>query len=393
MVLVMERKVSIQIGIALVVVAIILWLELRHPFPKFRLATLILIFALLVDLAIAAKGKIRNALIVLASLAFGFSIAEGAAGAVPAHSVLSIERGWSVRQPIMGWGPERAGTFHAEMRDPRDNSIIYDTNYTFDSDLLRHTISAESGPTIVFFGDSFTFGDGVKNDETLPQVFADLLDRKVRVLNLALTGYSPQQFLREMETSRFDSVIGPDPKLFVFLTAPWHAERTSCKAYWTPHAPRYALEDGRVVYKGECNDGASLLLREWLENTAVYRWVIEPYRHQANHADIELYVSVLEAAVKMAKEKYGVPTLIPYLRVPKAYLQATGFTDDEIMQRLREAGAIVIDASLFDAEAAGQRISIKGDGHPTPLANRLRAQMIKTAIDQKLSNILLSDAK
>ena len=215
----------------------------------------------------------------------------------------------------------------------------------------------------------------------------------MRVLNLALTGYSPQQFLREMETSRFDSVIGPDPTLFVFLTAPWHAERTSCKAYWTPHAPLYALEEGRIVYKGECNEGASLVLREWLENFSAYRKLIEPYRHQVNRADVELYVSVLEAAVKMAKDKYGVPVVIPYLRVPPEYLQASGFTDDAIMARLMSSGAIVVDASLQKEEAAGAQISIKGDGHPTPYANHVRAEMIRTAVAEKLSGVALSDAK
>lgn len=371
----------------------ILWLELKHPFPQFRLVALALLFALFANLAVAAAGRTRNALIVLASLAFGFGVAEAASNGVRGGAALNIERNWSQRQPIMGWGPEKAGIFHAEMRDTSDNSIIYATDYAFDGDLLRHTISANSGPTVAFFGNSFTFGDGVRNDETLPQAFADLYDRKLRVLNLAFTGYGPQQFLREMETGRFDKVIGPEPKLFVFLTSPWHAERTSCKAYWTAHAPLYALENGRVVYKGECNEGASLLLREWLDNFGFYRALIDPWRHKVSHADVELYVSELEAAVKMAREKYGVPTIIPYLRVPKDYLQASGFTDDAIMERLAAAGAIVIDASLRDEAAAGHQISIRIDGHPTPYANRVRATQIKAAIGDSFSNVLLSDAK
>ncbi len=391
----MARKISSLTRLALVplLIAAIVLLELKHPFPKFRLATLILVFALFADLASIARGYARNALVVLASLAFGLSVAEGAAGAIPAHSVLNIERGWAVRQPVMGWGPEKAGTYHAKMIDPSDNSIIYETDYTFDSDLLRHTDSAESGPAIVFFGDSFTFGDGLKNNETLPQDFADLTGRKFRVLNLALTGYSPQQFLREMETGRYDKVIGPDPKLFVFLTAPWHAERTSCKAYWTAHAPFYALQDGRVVFKGECNEGLSLYWREWLGDSALYSSLIDPWRHTVNHNDLERYVSVLEAAVKLAKQKYGVATIIPYLRVPDKYLQGTGFTDDAIMQRLTGAGAIVIDASLEKEKAAGEQISIRIDGHPTAYANRVRAAQIKAAIDEKLPGVLLADAK
>ncbi len=381
---------SFKLAVILVAIGLIVWLELKHPFPAFRLATLILVFASLVHLAIMLRGKPRDFVVVLASLAFGLAVAEGVAAAIPPSASNNITRGWSVRQPIMGWGPEHPGTFHAEKRDLKTNAVIYKAEYIIDSNLLRETHSIDSGPTIVFFGDSYTFGDGVENDETLPQVFADSLQPKQRVLNLAFTGYSPQQFLREMETGRFDSIIGPDPKLFIFLTAPWHAERTSCKVFWAPYAPYYALENGRVVYKGKCNEGASLVLREWLEGSVAYRWLIEPYRHQVDHHDVDLYVSVLETAVKMAKEKYGVRTLIPYMRVPPEYLRASGFTDDAIIDRLKNAGAIVIDASLQKEEKAGAVIGIPGDGHPTPLANQLRAEMIKNYISENFSNVLAS---
>ena len=222
-----------------------------------------------------------------------------------------------------------------------------------------------------------------RNDEALPQAFADLIDRKLHVLNLALTGYSPQQFLREMETGRYDKVIGPDPKVFVFLTAPGTPSEPRAR----PTGPRtrrvYELENGSVVYRGECNAGLSLWLRDWLEDSAAYRRAVDTWRHRVSHDDVDLYVSELEAAVKMARAKYGVPTIIPYLSVPKQYLEGTGFTDELIMQRLRDAGAIVIESSLKNEEAAGHQISIRIDGHPTPYANRLRAAQIKAAIDEK----------
>ncbi len=391
----MARKLffSLKLAVLPILIGLIVWLELKHPFLAFRLATLILVFFLLVYLATIRSGKTRDFMVVLAALAFGLSIAEGVANLSARGTILNITRGWSVRQPIMGWGPERPGTFHAEMTAPTTHALIYKADYTIDSDLLRQTHSVQSGPAIVFFGDSYTFGDGVQDDETLPQVFADSLDPKQRVVNLAFTGYSPQQFLREMETGRFDSIIGSNPQLFVFLTAAWHAERTSCKAFWTPYAPRYALENGVVVYKGQCNEGANLHLREWLEGSAAYRMLIEPYRHQVNHGDVEVYVSVLEAAVKMAKDKYGVRTLIPFLRVPPEYLRASGFSDDGIMTRLRNAGAIVIDASLRKEQQAGAVIGIPGDGHPSPYANRVRAEMIKNYISENMSNVLVSGLK
>ncbi|MGH6849635.1 MAG: SGNH/GDSL hydrolase family protein, partial [Methylocella sp.] len=261
-------------------------------------------------------------------------------------------------------------------------------DYTIDSNLLRETHSAETGPTIVFFGDSFTFGEGLNDADTLPQIFANLLGRKERVLNLGFSGYGPQQFLAELQTGRFDGVIGARPRLFVFMTFAGHAERTACQPIWVRWGPRFALENGRVALKGACYEGLRLRLREWLENTASYRLFIEPYLQKLTHEDVELYIRILLAAVNLAKEKYGVATLAPYIIAP-SYLKGTGFSDDAIVQRLRDGGAMVVDVSLAKETAAGA-LAIKGDGHPTPLANRLRASIIRDYIENHMPGILVA---
>jgi hypothetical protein len=56
-----------------------------------------------------------------------------------------------------------------------------------------------SGRPSPFFGDSMTFGGGLNDDETLSQSFADLTDRKCRVLNPAVNAFGPQQFRRALE--------------------------------------------------------------------------------------------------------------------------------------------------------------------------------------------------
>jgi hypothetical protein len=383
-------SLSLRFAAILVLLGFIALMEVTHFFQLFRLFTLIFVFLLLVNIASLLGGKLRDALLVLASLAFGLCLTEAAVDMLEAKTSMIITPGLSVRQPIIGWGPERAGRFHAEKRDSKTNAIVYGADYTIDSNLLRETHSSSTGPAIVFFGDSYTFGDGVNDAETLPQAFADSFEGAQRVLNLAFTGYGPQQFLRELQTGLFNPIIGAKPTLFIFMTAAWHAERTACKAYWTPHAPRYSRENDQIAFKGACNEGPSLWLREWLENTASYRWLIEPYRHVVSHDDVDLYIRILLAAVTFAKEKYGVPTLIPYLPVPEDYLRGTGFNNDAIIERLRQGGGAVIDVSLRKEEADGTVISIKGDGHPTPLANRARALLLKHYIEQHMSEILLS---
>jgi hypothetical protein len=375
-------------AVILILLCLIALIEARHPFPSFRLATFILAFLVLAGMASRLRGKLRGGLAVLASLAFGLSIIEATAAIRETKELYVVTNGESVPQPIIGWGPEHAGRFHAEKTDPKSGVSIYRVDYTIGSNLLRETHSVETGPAIVFFGDSFTFGEGLNDADTLPQLFADLLGRKQRVLNLGFSGYGPPQFLAELQTGRFDGVIGAQPRLFIFMTMAEHAERTACRPVWARLGPRYALENGHVALKGACYEGLRARAREWLENMASYRLFIEPYLQKGTHEDVELYVRILLASVSLAKEKYGVATLIPYIPAD-GYLNGTGFSDDDIIQRLRDGGATVIDVSLAKDEAAGAKLRIGGEGHPMPLANRLRASLLEEYIENRMPGILV----
>lgn len=360
----------------------------------FRRATeLFIVFALLAYLAFLARGRLRDGTIVLCSLVAGLGAlevfaAKSETALFPVHG-----KGFSVSKPGLGWGSAGPGHYPARKTDPQTGAIVYDVAYTIDETLLRKTNSAQEGRAVAFFGDSLTFGEGVNDDQTMPQVFADLSGGATRVLNLGFPGYGPQHVLYALETGTYDSILGPDPQLFISMTVPWHAERAACKAPWTLRAPRYALENGSVQLKGTCAEGPGRLFRQWLENSALYRVAIKPYRQRIDHDDVGLYIGILLAAVDTAKEKYGVPTLIPYIAAGDFYLRRTGFTDAMIIRRLEDGGAIVIDATLAREENEGAVIGIPGDGHPTPFAHRARARAIKEFIDQKWSVAKISGSK
>jgi hypothetical protein len=391
----MAVRISFAFRVAAVPVllAVIAIVETRHPFNMFRLVSLGVVFFLLVDIASLLRGNWRDFLLVLTSLAFGIFLIEAAANILePKQSTVVSPEGLYGSRPAIGWGPGHPGRFHAGKTDPKMGATIYSVDYTIDSNLLRQTLSCETGPTVVFFGCSFTFGEGLNDSATLPQAFADSLDRRERVLNLGFSGYGPQHFLSELQSGILDSVIGPQPKLFVFLTSAGHAERSACKPYWARHGPRYRIENGQLILKGACYEGLGLWLLDWLESSAAYRWLVEPYRRRVSHDDIELYLQITLAAVNFAKIKYGVPVILLYFKVEgdDYYLQGTGFTTETVLQRLRDGGAIVVDATLKDEAAAGMALSIPGDGHPTALANRMRADILKKFLEQNMSGVLAS---
>jgi hypothetical protein len=390
----MAGRISFALRLAAipVLIEVIRILETRQPFAMFRLITFGAVFFLFADIASLLGGKWRDCILVLVSLALGIFLIEAAANIweprEPTNRV--VQDGFYAPRPVTGWGPAHAGRFHDLKTDLETGATIYSADYTIDSNLLRHTQSCENGPAVVFFGCSFAFGLGLNDADTLPQAFADSVDRKLRIVNLGYPSYGPHQFLSELQAGIFDSVIGPRPKLFVFETAAWHADRSACKAWWTHNAPRYIIENGRLILKGTCYDGLGLWLHEWLRSSAAYRWLVEPYQGRVNHDDIELYLQITRAAMNFAKAKYGVPVIVLYLGYEgeNSLLQGTGFTTEAVLQRLREAGAVVVDASLSKESDAGMAVSIPGDGHPTALGNQLRVAILKNYLERHMPSVL-----
>jgi hypothetical protein len=320
------------------------------------------------------RNWIRNTALVGASVMLFLTVAETYALVVYNPSVLIQTAGFTRLDPVLGWGP-RPGIGHQTKYDLKTGTIVADADYTIEPRGIRKTISAPSGPTVAFFGDSMTFGQWLPDSETMPQLFADLTGRRMHVLNLAVSSYGPQQFLRALETDLFKDILGK-PQLFVYMTSQWHAERTSCKLGFVMLAPRYKLVDGRPQFQGPCLG----LIYGLLARTAIYKAFVEPAVARVGPGDLDLYIAILTRAGEIAREKYGVPTVILYLPDP-AYARQSGWSDDQIMQRLRDGGLKVIDVTLNPSDFPGQQLEIPGDGHPTGVANLARAKMLYNAFD------------
>ena len=86
---------------------------------------------------------------------------------------------------------------------------VYHTTYHIDSEGGRVTPKAPPGADLyLFLGDSFMFGQGIKDDETLPWLFAEMGDGKVRTLNLSAPGNAPNHLVRAFEAGLLDRYAG-----------------------------------------------------------------------------------------------------------------------------------------------------------------------------------------
>ena len=374
----LSRASAVKIGALLALGGGALYLILSPSRPSDRFLELALGFAIAVYVTAVAGGRLRSAAMTAASLLFCLAAAEGYALLQSVPTIVVETAGYSGARPNLGWGPQHAGVFHQKKLDGRNGKPIYEADYTIDENLNRQVISAPTGPAIAFFGDSMTFGQGLADADTLPQAFADATGRQFRVLNFAFPGYGPQQFLRALETD-MDRQLLSDTRLFVMLTAAWHAERSNCGESYMWHAPRYILVHGALSYEGACSDHWTEHVRQLWTRTAMESVFFKPAFGGANAADMDLFAAILIRAGQLAREKYRVPTLILYLP-HDAYVRRAGTTDQQIMQRMRDAGLLVVNADLDAKDFPGQLLGIPGDGHPTGVANRARALMVRDVL-------------
>ena len=75
----------------------------------------------------------------------------------------------SVKDEILGWAPAKG--MRTRVTRFHHGRPVYDVTQTIDSNGLRISAPAGKAPpdgTVIFFGCSFTFGEGLQDDETLP---------------------------------------------------------------------------------------------------------------------------------------------------------------------------------------------------------------------------------
>jgi hypothetical protein len=335
------------------------------------------------------RGSARNLFVLAASVLLVPALAEGAFAvyeARTAHDVRYSKR-YYTSHPILGYGPVPSQTVEARNTGAAGEAI-YDATYTIDENGIRRTLSGDRGPTFAFFFDSFAFGEGVDDGDTLPQIFADLGGRRFKVINLGFQGYGPQAFLRTLETGFRDALLAPAPVVFIIETAIWHAERAACRVDYIAQTPRYVLRNGALAYRGPCVPPAYLWLYRHLFHSYIYTRLVRPLLLDRER-DAELYIAELCGGVALARRKYDAPVVVLYLRSEPELFAGSDYTDDEVMDRLGRCGATVIDGTpeispgvpLLDwSGRTTTDLQQHGDGHPSPKGQRLIATRLYDAM-------------
>jgi hypothetical protein len=136
-----------------------------------------------------------------------------------------------------------------------DSRVIFDASYTTGPDGFRIVPKVDNARRcVLLFGDSFTFGEGVNDDETTAAQLVARSKGQVEVKNLGIGGWGPHQFLAGLQSGRFQRAISCEPTDAVYLMIAAHTARAAGRGKWDRFGPMFVVDDkGRPVRAGNFN--------------------------------------------------------------------------------------------------------------------------------------------
>ena len=206
----------------------------------------------------------------------------------PGYRVPSHVYGTEPRKGIVALATKYAGD------DP-----VYRVTYTINEHGLRVTPRPEEpgGDCVVFFGGSFTFGEGLSDGESLPYLVGSAGNQ---TYNFGFHGYGAHHMLAALESGIVESIVQCSAPRVIYQAIYDHIRRATGGASWT-FGPRYVLDRAEgVIREGDFRADHTVARFKrrtagQLEKSAIYtRLILERLDH--TQSDIDLFIQIVAAA-------------------------------------------------------------------------------------------------
>jgi hypothetical protein len=300
---------------------------------------------------------------------------------------VSYPAGYWIDHEVLGYAPARSGATTVVKADSLEE--IYRVTYTIDSLGLRIAPAGAGAeaPCVLFFGGSFTYGEGVDDVETLPHVAGVLSG--YRTFNFGFHGYGPHQMLAALEEGLVADAVGDcEVGAVVYQVIRDHIHRTAGKAVWDERGPRYrlspdsaALRDGNFDHRDRVPSGVLPFLAWKISNQFMKSLIVGRVRAALQSKDDEDF-ALFRAVVREARSEVAV-------RWPAAgfhlLLWDNTFSRSRAVSLRQDLeGADIEIHGVSEILAAGPegeslRIGPK-DGHPSAQAYRTLAEYVANRI-------------
>ena len=274
--------------------------------------------------------------------------------------------------PLLGQQCE--GPLRVTSRTSATNEAIYDVTYRFDEHCRRQVPNnrGRKRRKVVLAGCSFTFGEGVTDEQTIANQLA-ALRKDTAVYSISLPGFGPGDVLRELqERGTRTEGLGPAGGVGVFLLIDGQLERTICKSFcvqdrfaWVlQQRPYYRLNaQGDPVYVGTFRDSAPWKWR-WYRlvfGSAFLEFVGWP-RVNWTGADFRLMARLLAEIGKEMVEKAAIDRFVVVF-----YPSSSSYLAQNLREPLTRLGVGFLDYSRLNLDVlTDDHAFFPVDGHPSP---------------------------
>lgn len=298
----------------------------------------------------------------------------------PALKRVVVPANWIVPDDTLGYRLSRG----IEALDVTRNGdeLVYRARYSIDEAGKRVTPTGLPGATTyLFLGDSFVFGQGLDDHETLAAQFTRATGGTHQGLNFGVPGYGPNHLVRAMETGLIARNAPRDVRAVVTWIIPAQLERISGSGAWLDSSPRYVLRAGRPEFTGSFADyrwahpvqGVLHLLRTQF----AFVRAIGQDRQQSDQAD--LFIALILRLQELVRREFDAPLIVTYSwpdedshpnysgsNVPQPLLV-------EIIAQLRRQKLPLVSMNSIIVGKDPSLLLIPHDGHPTAFSNSLLA--------------------
>ncbi|MGE0490586.1 MAG: hypothetical protein AB7S38_15370 [Vulcanimicrobiota bacterium] len=191
-----------------------------------------------------------------------------------------------------------------------DGREAFRVTYRLDGDGWRKSAkqTPRANQTVLCFGGSFMFGEGLEDSQTLPSRLEAESGGTWHTRNLAMPGYGGHQMLAILEAGL--EKPGPDEppvkRAYYIATLPPHAERAAGKAFWDLRGPRYRIRGQELVNTGPFHSARAARLLKFCETSQAYVRFLSPASRPCTRPQLETYLAIVKRSRTLLAERYGV---------------------------------------------------------------------------------------
>ena len=281
---------------------------------------------------------------------------------------------FDVPDPVRGFAGRPDSIVRVRLR--RAGGLVYDATYTLDRQGRRETPRrSPAPPNVVLFGDSFAFGEGVNDAETVPAQL-ERLTPEIRTMNFGFKAYGPHQALAAVEAGLPERELAAGAPAAAVYYAAFDLNRAAGRAFWDVAGPHYEIgSDGEPVFRGPFSADRRLRAIGLLNRSYLLREIIRT--RLGGEDDVRLYVALIERTAHLFRERHGGP----FLAVLWGERRYRSYADAAERLRARGIDVKTIQEIVPDFETLRPELELL-DGHPSregharvaaDLADRLRS--------------------